>query len=100
MTDLKLWLKTLENLNFKIEVDLENFKIFTGIINYSPNCQRHYKIKIEHQLDEIKSLKIEFQKGRQFMHHFSFENYQSTTPDRFIKRHFKEFRNAKLETIV
>jgi hypothetical protein len=100
MNQLGLWLKTLDNLEFKKEFSSQNFYIFSGIISYSPVASRYYKISFEVSESEILKMKIEFQKGRSFMNHINFDTWQSTTPERFIKRHYHHFRNSKIESII
>jgi hypothetical protein len=102
MTELEIWIKTLENLGLKLDVMSQDRIRLSGVIRYSPSNFRLYKIIIE--LDEnreIEQIKVEFLKGYTFMHSEAFDtNYTDSTSDRFIKRHWREFRNTKLAEII
>jgi hypothetical protein len=102
MTQLEIWTKTLENFGLKCDVMTLDRVHLSGVIRYSPSNFRLYKIII--QLDEfekISEIKIKFLKGYTFMHSEAFDtNYTDSTSDRFIKRHWREFRMTKLAEII
>jgi len=102
MTELEIWIKTLENLGLKLDVVSQDRIRLSGVIRYTPSNFRLYKIIIE--LDNNNSLsdiKIKFLKGYTFMHTETFDTvYQDSTSERFIKRHWQEFRNTKLVQII
>ncbi len=102
MTELKIWTDTLENLDLKCDLSTFDRQHWSGVIRYTPSNFRLYKIIIE--LDNNNSLsdiKIKFLKGYTFMHTETFDTvYQDSTSERFIKRHWQEFRNTKLVQII